>query len=296
MRGFDNETATAILAVRSAQAEDAVRDLLLVMGDINSTEVQVKVAGDALPQAKADLDQLRTAIVELDNEAGRAGEGVRKVGAAGSEAGGIVSNTMGNAAQDIAQLAGVSGTAGQAVGQMAESFITAASGAGGLAAGFSAIASAAAPIVGVAAVVGIITSVLGEMNAMAEASAAQTKAFGDAMAGAGNDALGFTDAIRGNEDALRHFAAEANSNLGDFGIALEQTFKKIPLLGSLVDETSTDVVAAMGKAQLSVYDLGTALDDNVGGMAGFIAKLQDAKNAGRSPARSSGPSRKRPPR
>lgn len=281
VRAFDGETATAILAVRTGQAEAEVRNLIVTIGDLNSTDAEVQVATDKLPAAKAELDQLRQAIVDVDNETGGASEGLRKVGAAGGEAGNVVSNAVGNSVQDLAQLGGVAGTTGQALGQMAEVLADAASKGGGFGPALSGIVAALGPIAAITAAVGIVTAAVQAFNKPAEDAAERTEALGEAMDKSGNDALGFADVLRENSSALQDFIADANDPLGGFGTAVDEAASHIPFIGDQFKEAGTNVIDAADRAGLSIFDLGKQIEGTGLTTQEFHNELQAAADAGK---------------
>lgn len=73
---------------------------------------------------RVSSDELAAAIIDRDDalrqSAGQAGDGIRKVADEADNSRSVLANMVGNSAQDIGDLAGISGTAGVALGQLAE--------------------------------------------------------------------------------------------------------------------------------------------------------------------------------
>jgi hypothetical protein len=239
--------------------------------DADKLAVSLKGLGDVRAAGVKDLDAIAPGLAtKLDN-----------VSKSADSSKGALANMIGNSAQDLGELGGIAGSAGVAVGQMAEYFADAAFEGEGLGSVLKNFGAVAGPIAALSAGVFLVSSAISAYNKPAEDAAKLTADFGDAMAEGGDNALAFSNVLRKNGDDMRDFRASANSNLGDFGIALERTFEKIPLLGSLVDATSENLIDAMGRAGLSVYAVGKQIDGTGVSAEAFHARLQKAADAGK---------------
>lgn len=149
-------------AAEAATAVDGVGD---------AVESNVAKARRLWPEMFTGVDQLKQDYTELTGEVVRSGDeteaALRKPGAAAKQSGGEITNMTGNAAQDLAGLAGASGTAAQGIGNIAQKAIEAVSAFGGMAA-----------VTGIGAVVGVA---LVGMQKAAEKTKRAIADIGDAM-------------------------------------------------------------------------------------------------------------------
>lgn len=269
-------------ALKDAGSTMDVGDALTELNRMGISMDEVTQDADKFATSLKQLDDVRiTGVKDLDSVAPGLATKLNDVQKSADSSKGALANMVGNSAQDLGELGGIAGSAGVAVGQMAEYFADAAFEGEGLGSVLKNFGAVAGPIAALSAGVFLVSSAISAYNQPAEEAAKLTEDFGDAMAEGGDDALAFADVLRGNADGMRDFRASANSNLGDFGIALERTFEKIPLLGSLVDATSVNLIDAMSKAGLSVYALGKQIDGTGESSEAFHARLQAAADAGK---------------
>lgn len=275
----------------NTQLDAAQKKLNQLDGD--EFTVQARLVGNLeqdLRQAEALFNQLDgktgTVVMKLDDQEMRDGtrratEGIDQISGSARGANSALANMVGNTAQDLGALGGFAGSAGVAIGQMAEYAADARLEGEALGSTLVSMAKVVGPILLLTTAVAAVSSVLGDQAQAAKESEERTKDFGEAMRESGDDALGFANVMRGNETSLRDFAAARNDALGGFGIAIDRLGEKVPLIGRFFDRTSVDVIQALGAANLSIYDMGAALDGTSQERQDFIHQLGEAASLGK---------------
>lgn len=278
-------------AVAAEALGDALGPELSARSDLPTLVDELKRLGLTAEQVTANAKELGAQLQTMDSPdlGGKFGQAMgtargetEKLTDSARGANSALANMIGNSAQDLGALSGVAGSAGVALGQMAEYAADATLGSQSLGESLGSMARVVGPIAALSAAVAIVSAVMGDQQKQAQQSAERTAAFGDAMGSATDDAQGLADVLRdvAQQDQLRDFAAASNDALGDFGIAVDRVAERVPLIGGFFERESTDIIAAMGKAGLSMYDFSSAITNTFSGMATFRAQLQAAKNAG----------------
>lgn len=254
---------------------------------------QLREMGLTMDQITGNADQLGGKLKELSDTdvGGKLGQGLgtargetEKLSDSARGANSALANMIGNSAQDLGQLGGVAGSTGVAVGQMAEYFSDAALAGEGMGAALKSMVAVAGPILVLTAAVSAVSGAIDGQQRRAEAAAKTTAQFGDAMSGAADDSVGLADSLRKNQDALRSFDASASlfggGTLGGIATVLNDAGKSIPLLGSIFQNTSVDIVDAMGDAGLSMYQFSSAIAGGAATRAKFKSDLEAFHDAG----------------
>ena len=302
---------------RAAQAADALATALgpelAGKADVGQIVGDLQRMGLTFEEIVADADKLAASLKEMDQvqmkgldsglggvktKFGEIDDSVR-----GSRS--VLANMIGNATQDLGALAGVAGSAGVAIGQMGEYMADATLNGQGLRSVVGDFVKVAGPVAALTAAIGVTSAVIGEFRRESEEAEKRTKALGDAMKDSADDSLGFAEVLREDEEALRSFTAATNDPLGTFGVGVDKLLEKIPLVGGVFTDAEADIISAMGRAGVSVYDLAKQIE--AGGKIGGDVHQEHCSppsRPGRSPrtstARStrrsrSTPTRLRPP-
>lgn len=287
------EDASIVVGIEMARAQRDIKDLLYDISRLDSEDATIEVKLQALEQARGDLDAMTAKVKELNDlplEPGRGGNpraGLDKIIDGAGQAQSSVANMVGNSAQDLGELSGVSGSAGVAIGQLAEYFTDSAFAARDAGQGIGAITSsfakAAAPIAAITVAVSALGSIFSASADRAAASAARIAQSTAALGEAGSDALGLTEQLTKATDELRRMDLDARTPLGGFVEGVAGAVKSIPLLGAAVGDAGqniTDVVGLLGKAGVTMYDLAASATGNVDAWASFTAELLAAREAG----------------
>ena len=242
-----------------------------ITADADKFAVSLKQLDDVRLQGVKDLDSVAPGLATKLDDVGKSADSSRSV----------LANMVGNATQDLGALSGIAGSAGVAIGQMGEYMVDAANDGDKLGDVVKNFAAVAGPIAILSLAVGAVTSVMNQQKKEAEEAAKRTEAYGEAMSGAADDAVGLTGVLKDNAEGMRDFAAASNDAAGDFGIAVDRLFEGIPGIGGLFKRESVDIIDALGDAGISVYDFAKAVED--GGRVGgeWTKQLQRAVDAGK---------------
>ena len=278
---------------RAAQAADALSAALgpelAGRADVGQLVGDLQRMGLTFEEITADADKLAASLKEIDavqmkgldsglggvkTKFGEMDDSVR-----GSRS--VLANMVGNATQDLGALGGLAGSAGVAIGQMGEYMADATLNGQGLRSVVSDFVKVAGPVAALAIGIGGVSAVMGEMNRKSKEAQERTKAMGDAMKDTADESLAFAEVLREDEEALRDFTAATNDPLGTFGVGVDKLMEKIPLIGGVFNDAEQDIVSAMGRAELSIYDIAKQVE--AGGKVGgeFTKQLLDALAAGK---------------
>lgn len=238
---------------------------------------KLRSLGASFDDIEADADELAASIRKLDEvDPGKFGGATRqsasdvdKLSDSARGANSALANMVGNTAQDVGELGGISGSTGVAIGQMAEYMSDAKLAGEGLGSAVASMAKVLGPILVLSSAVGVVSGLLDEQRRKAEESKQRVDQFGDAMADAADDALGLADSLRQSNDQLSEFDVKA----GDFGGLLRDNLadigQQLPLIGGLFGGTAeqiTNLIPIMDAAGFSMYDLAKAIEN--GGLVG----------------------------
>lgn len=183
--GIDGETATMVLAVKGADVQRQLADVLADVSRLDATDATIDVKLEQAAALKGDLNQIESKIGEINAtpvavDTTPAAEGLHRVGDEADKSRSVMANMVGNTTQDLSQLGGVAGTAGLALGQFGE---YAAEGDISL----KGLASTAGPMAGLAVVSMAISKAMQFFSDKAKQAQEDTDAWAAAMA-AGGDA------------------------------------------------------------------------------------------------------------
>jgi hypothetical protein len=288
-----SEDATIVLAIRAAAVEQELTDILTDVATLDSGQATIDVELARAGELRGDLEQLQGKIKELnglevDVPTGRTKAGFDKVITGADQANSAVANMVGNSAQDLGELGGVTGSTGVAVGQLAEYFTDSAFAAKQAGQGFGEIvksfAAAAAPIAGITLAVGTLTNLLAAQKAESEATAKRIEDFGSALDGAVDDAGALLDVLKEQPGLLREFNAAAEGFGGGIVEGLSDVARAVPVVGGLVGDAGeglTDLIPILKAAGLSASEFATSVAG--GGRVGddFSKKLRAARESGK---------------
>lgn len=151
----------AALERSGRSVEEQVQELVR----LGLTHDDIRLSSDQLADALRDRD------AALRQSAGEVGDGFKRVAAEADNSRSVMANMVGNSAQDLGELAGITGTAGVAIGQLAE-YAT----EGNIS--LAGLAKAAGPML----VLGLAVQSLADASARAEARAKALKDAQEAVA------------------------------------------------------------------------------------------------------------------
>lgn len=271
---------------KSARAADALGSALgpelkarFEQGEMGMSGLiaELQKLGLTFEEIEADADELAASVRKMDEidpsrfggKTRAASADVDKMSDSARGANSALANMVGNTAQDVGELGGVSGSTGVAIGQMAEYMSDARLAGEGMGSAMASMAKVLGPILALSAAVGVVGGLLDDQRRKAEESKQRVEEFGDAMQGAADDALGLAESLRENSERLTEFDVKA----GDFGGLLRDNLadmaQSLPLVGGLVGDAAeqfNDLVPIMQAAGFSMYDLSKAIEE--GGLIG----------------------------
>lgn len=282
---LSQESASAAIA-----AEELGRALgpeLAARADTSALVSELQKLGVTADEVTVNADELAAKLREIDSPdlgggigqaLGTARGEAEKLSDAARGANSALANMVGNTAQDLGALTGVAGSAGVAIGQMAEYFSDATLGGQKLGAALVDMAKVVGPI----AALGLATQVLnGYMETQArraEAAAERTETLGAAMEGAADDAVGLSDALKNNLDALRDF--EATTLLGPTNW-MNDIAKAIPLVNRFAQDVEVNLVDALAKADSNMFEFSQAIEGSTDEAQAFLDMLYAQMQAGK---------------
>ena len=183
VKRLDTQDAQIVLSLRAAAVEQELSDILerVAKADTEKATIDIELARAA--ELRGDLDQLGSAIkeldatkveVEVDIDADKAKTGMEDIGRSADQAKSVSANAIGNITQDLGEMGGVAGSAGVAIGQFGEYFADAAA-AGGESIGSIAknFLTMAGPLTAATIGIGILLDTFKKF----QAAAAETKTF-----------------------------------------------------------------------------------------------------------------------
>ena len=274
VKKLDGQDAQIVLALRAAAVEQELTDILQDVARVDGEKATIDVELARAAELRGDLDQLKGAIkeiddtkatVDIDTSGGR--KGFDDVVDGADQANSAVANMVGNASQDMGELAGITGSAGVAVGQLAEYFTDATFKAKAMGQGIGAIASsfagAALPIVGLSVGIGVVSKIFdGIVNGGKKMAEAIKTATGEAI----NAFIKVQDEGRSTLDVLDDFAkTEVDKTFADMGASAD------------------DVVGTLRSFGVSYDDVVEAFSSGTGPLAkvlGNFEQLNDAAGKG----------------
>lgn len=171
-------------------------------------------------------DQLAAALKQRDDvlrqSAGEVGDGLRKVADEADSSRSVLANMVGNSAQDLGELAGISGTLGMSLGQLAE---YAADGSISL----SGLAKMAGPMLGLGLAMGIANKIMGDQQRKAEELRRETEALETAR-----QALADGEQRRAAQSLLDEFEDEIDA-AERYGLTTDQALQAVVGMGDGLD-------------------------------------------------------------
>ena len=281
--------ADARKAIRALDdVADAATDAQTAVDKVDGTDVTVDtdraIAGLDDVEAAGKRLAAQTFAVDVDvdpTKIARTGDELDRIGRSADSSKSVLANMVGNASQDLGQLGGVAGSAGVAIGQMGEYMADAVADGDKLTNVMKNFAAVAGPIALLSAAVSVVTGLLGEQAAKAEAAEKRTKAVGDAMAETADDSVGLTRALRDSVDQLRKVDQDPEGFFGKVKEGLRDVARQLPLVGAAFDETFVDTTVVLDKVGLSLYDLARGARDNAYAWDVVRAAMFEAHAAGR---------------
>jgi hypothetical protein len=257
-------------------------DIGAVVGDLNRMGLsfeEIAADADKLADALRDIDKVEVRGVE--SGLGKVKTGTDDMADSARGANSALANMIGNASQDLGVLGGIAGSAGVAIGQMAEYAADAALGGEKLGSALRSMALVVGPIAAITAAVSAISGVMAEIAAESEAAATRTKAVGDAMDATAVDAVGMSDALKGNVADLRNLNVQASTFSGLTSQYFASILRGLPLIGGVISDNGTDIVEILNDANLSMYDLARAGLVGSEGWKLFSQGAEEAFDAGK---------------
>jgi len=257
--------ANLVLTSNARTITNEIADLVVEMNQLDAADPTLDVKATNIRDLEDGLERIQTKAreingtpVELDTRP--AVSGLDNVGKSADSSRSVLANMVGNATQDLGALGGVAGSAGVAIGQMGEYMVDAASSGDKLGTILRNFAVVAGPIALIAAAIQVASGLMAEQAAEAEAAAARTKSFGEAMSGAADDTVGLTGALRDSIAEMKDFRVDAGQ-FGDLiGQNLRDVARQLPLVGQLFSEAGADIVRMANRAGLSIYQLAGAAE------------------------------------
>src|SRR5262245_42798106 len=125
LEGLDGETATVVLALKAADVQGQLEDLLVDISQLDESDPTIDLKIAHAEELKGELDAIESQIKAIDDtpvdvDTKPATAGVKDLGTEADQTRSVMANMVGNATQDLGELGGIAGTAGVAIGQLGE--------------------------------------------------------------------------------------------------------------------------------------------------------------------------------
>lgn len=218
---MDDVTASAAVLADSLGAEmvaalersgRSVEEQVQELVKLGLTHDDIRMSSDQLADALRDRD------AALRQSAGEVGDGFKRVADEADNSRSVMANMVGNSAQDLGEMAGITGTLGMSLGQVAE---YAAEGSISL----SGLAKMAGPMLGLGLAMGIANKIMGDQQRKAEELRRETEALETAR-----QALADGEQRRAAQSLLNEFEAEIDA-AERYGLTTEQALQAVVGMG-----------------------------------------------------------------
>lgn len=285
VKKLDSQDATIVLALRAAAVEQELTDILQTVAKVDAEQATVDVELERAGELRADLDQLQTAIEDLnatsiDIDTTKATTGLKKMQDEGESTRSSVSsmaNSVGNNASELGAAFGLGGPLGQSIGEFGE-YMSEARLEGEK---FGSILTNFGKFAGPIAVLGTATAVVQQfMKAAQEADklhADKVKAYADAI----RDGADATDTFI--EAAMKAGRIDFTAGGGGIFGMFQATNDLIPLLnaaGIKVEDFAAKVKSFSEDQAVAYYEafqaMGLSVQD-AGKLLGAVRQEHDAQ-------------------